>query len=74
MLNQDTPKKLGRDWKRSKTIWMKKISPVEWLFEMLSNPNRRPSERIKILEKAKKMEKEQQENSINNLPIHNKIT
>jgi hypothetical protein len=53
---------------------MKKISPVEWLFEMLSNPNRRPSERIKILEKAKKMEKEQQENSINNLPIHNKIT
>lgn len=53
---------------------MKKISPVEWLFEMLSNPNRRPSERIKILEKAKKMEKEQQENYINNTPIHNKIT
>ena len=49
---------------------MKKISPVEWLFEMLSNPNRRPSERIKILEKAKKMEKEQQENYINNTPIH----
>ena len=53
---------------------MKTISPVEWLYQMLSNPNRRPSERIKILEKAKKMEKEQQENSINNSPIHNKIT
>jgi len=37
---------------------MKPISPIEWLYQMLSNPNRRPSERIKILEKAKKMEKD----------------
>ena len=44
---------------------MKQISPVEWLYQMLSNPNRRPSERIKILEKAKKMEKENMINIIN---------
>jgi hypothetical protein len=64
---------------------MKKISPVEWLFEQLCSEklswNKDSMGKLfidlttsDIFQQAKKMEKEQQENSINNSPIHNKIT
>jgi len=63
---------------------MKKISPVDWLFEQLCSEklswNKDSNGTIffdkitsDILQQAKQMEKEQQENYINNTPIHNKI-
>ena len=63
---------------------MKKISAVDWLFEQLCSEklswNKDSNGTIffdkitsDILQQAKQMEKEQQENYINNTPIHNKI-